>query len=85
MGPTAIARETTTIPISESVPCQAAAARAPEQTRGRTTNQLVNAFRPRFASPEGFLWCGYFTRDRRHGVPTFPAFQRAPCSALSLP
>src|SRR4051794_7367752 len=31
MGPTAIVLETTTIPISESVPCQAVAARAPEK------------------------------------------------------
>src|SRR3954469_3530212 len=30
MGPTAIVLDTTTIPISESVPCQAVAARAPE-------------------------------------------------------
>ena len=31
MGPTAIVLETTTIPISESVPCQAVAARAPDR------------------------------------------------------
>ena len=31
IGPTAIVLETTTIPISESVPCQAVAARAPEK------------------------------------------------------
>src|SRR5215813_10538289 len=31
MGPTAIVLETTTIPISESVPCQAVAARAPDK------------------------------------------------------
>src|ERR1700722_6012483 len=30
MGPTAIVLETTTIPISDSVPCQAVAARAPD-------------------------------------------------------
>src|SRR3984957_2469785 len=31
MGPTAIVLETTTMPISESVPCQAVAARAPDK------------------------------------------------------
>jgi len=30
MGPAAMVLETTTMPISESVPCQAVAARAPE-------------------------------------------------------
>jgi hypothetical protein len=31
MGPTAIVLETTTIPISESVPCHAVEARAPDK------------------------------------------------------
>jgi hypothetical protein len=40
MGPTAIVLETTTIPISESVPCQAVEARTPDKRPGTSMSGL---------------------------------------------